>query len=332
MNMSKIEGKLAKYLQEEFKRLSPNGWECHSEVALLSSDFEKLLGYQPRVDILLQKSDFSQRFWIEFEISRADPVANHTKFAAAHLFQPQTKLDTFVSMMSADIDRGKRNLGVTTIYLMRHIGMNAFQTSLLPHHSSKQIKEMNNTSFENLSYASLDITQEIRRVFTISESVINGNDKRIHFASDILDIFMNLRRWNEEIENPEKLSIWGKRTITYFVFDPLTHTFAPSKFCAYVAIPKVTELSRLSYSNDVRSEMSIDLYASLDGTDSRFDGRRARLHLINNLAMTIHDLSESPQISKAFENWLFQHSDAINVHPKGISILMPPEPFMKKFR
>jgi hypothetical protein len=27
--------------------------------------------------------------WIEFEVSRADPVANHAKFATAHLFQPQ---------------------------------------------------------------------------------------------------------------------------------------------------------------------------------------------------------------------------------------------------
>jgi hypothetical protein len=30
----------------------------------------------------------SRRLWIEFEISRADPVANHAKFATAQLFQP----------------------------------------------------------------------------------------------------------------------------------------------------------------------------------------------------------------------------------------------------
>jgi hypothetical protein len=50
--MARIEGKLAKYLQDEFKRLAPNGWECHSEVALLSPDLEKFLGYEPRVDVL----------------------------------------------------------------------------------------------------------------------------------------------------------------------------------------------------------------------------------------------------------------------------------------
>ncbi|HBC43431.1 MAG TPA: hypothetical protein DCZ88_16490 [Pseudanabaena sp.] len=67
--MVKIEGKLAKYLQDEFKRLAPNGWECHSEAALLSPDLEKFLGYEPRVDVLLQRTNSSQKFWIEFEIS-----------------------------------------------------------------------------------------------------------------------------------------------------------------------------------------------------------------------------------------------------------------------
>jgi hypothetical protein len=330
--MARIEGKLAKYLQDEFKRLAPNGWECHSEVAILSPDLEKFLGYEPRVDVLLQRTNSSQKFWIEFEISRADPVANHTKFATTHLFQAQTQSDTFVSMMSADIDRGKRNLGVTTIYLMRHIGMNAFQTALLPHHNSKQIKELNNRSIENLKQSSLDITQEIQRVFSISETVISENNQKIHFAGDILDVFMNLRKWNEEIVIPEKRSVWGKRTITYFVFDPLNRSFAPSKFCAYVAIPNTTALLELSLGNFCRSEMSINLYAKLDGTDNRFDGRRARLHLIQNLAMTQHEISEVPEIFRLFENWLFQHSDSINVHPKGIKILMPPEPFTKKIR
>lgn len=54
--MARIEGKLAKYLQDEFKRLAPNEWECHSEVDLLSTDLEKFLGYEPRVDVLLQRT------------------------------------------------------------------------------------------------------------------------------------------------------------------------------------------------------------------------------------------------------------------------------------
>jgi hypothetical protein len=90
------------------------------------------LGYDPRADVVLTNTASKTRVWIEFEVSRADPVANQTKFATAHLFLPQTPADHFVAMVSPHIDRGRRNLAAGAIRLMRRVGMSAFQTTLLP--------------------------------------------------------------------------------------------------------------------------------------------------------------------------------------------------------
>jgi hypothetical protein len=125
-------GNLAYYLQREFVRQVPSEWVGQCEQHILSENLEAILGYQPRADVVLQRRDGSRRLWIEFEVSRADPVANHAKFATAHLFQPQLNSDIFISMISSHVARGRRNLAANTILLMRNIGMSAFQTVLLP--------------------------------------------------------------------------------------------------------------------------------------------------------------------------------------------------------
>lgn len=63
----------------------PSGWTCRYEARVLTAHFESSLGYSPRADVCLENEDTSRRLWIEFEISRADLVANHAKFATAHL-------------------------------------------------------------------------------------------------------------------------------------------------------------------------------------------------------------------------------------------------------
>jgi hypothetical protein len=47
---------------------------------------------------------------VELEVSRADPVANHVKFATAHLVSPMPAGDAFVSMVSRHVVRGRSNL------------------------------------------------------------------------------------------------------------------------------------------------------------------------------------------------------------------------------
>lgn len=134
---------LALYLQQEFLKRSLPGWECLSEVCLLSRDLEQFLGYSPRADVLLQRTDHAKRLWIEFEISRADPVANHAKFATSHLFEPQRETDVFVSMISSHVQRdgtdsrfdGRR----ARLHLTQNLGMQEIR--MIDNHEISQFFE-----------------------------------------------------------------------------------------------------------------------------------------------------------------------------------------------
>lgn len=77
----------------------------------------------------------------------------------------------------------------------------------------------------------------------------------------------------------------------------------------------------------VRAEMTVELYVTLDGTDSRFDGRRAHKHLTQSLAMTSHTKDETPEIASLFDEWLSRYSDNIAVHPNGAVFLLAPSWF-----
>lgn len=310
-------GALASHLQRLFIENCPSGWGCRHEVAVLSDELSELLGYTPRADVVLEKLDGSRRLWIEFEVSRADPVANHAKFATAHLFEPQGASDSFVSMVSAHVDRGRRNLAACAIPLMRHVGMSAFQTMLLPFAPADEIKRLNHLSLFELEGEPLRVEDEINRVFAVSESVLQTPERRIYFVGEMTEVLLNLRRWNLELATPEGRTLWKRRTVTYFVFDPRSKLFAPSKFCAFSAVGL----------NQARSEMTLALYSTLDGTDSRFDGRRAWMHFSKNLAMTSRPLSETGAVQKHFAHWLEVHADAITVHPSGPIILVGPQWF-----
>ena len=78
---------------------------------------------------------------------------------------------------------------------------------------------------------------------------------------------------------------------------------------------------------DIRSEMSVEFYATIDGSDSRFDGRRAWRHLVYNLAMTPTKPKKAPRILALFNDWLRVHNDIIKLHPDGPVFLVPPSWF-----
>ena len=89
---------LATELQNRLIASPPPGWTARREVQLLESGATCILGYRPAVDLLLESQQTDERLWLELEISRADPVANHSKFASAHLMQPLSERGTFVSL------------------------------------------------------------------------------------------------------------------------------------------------------------------------------------------------------------------------------------------
>ena len=316
---------LTRYLQQEFTNRCPSGWKCEHECRLLTRELEQTLGYFPRADLLLEKHDGSRRFWIEFEISRADPVANHAKFATGHLFQPQSSTDVFISMVSSNVGQGRRNLAFNAIYLMRHIGMKAFQTVLLPQLSSEEIKRLNH--MRSLENEKLPVQLEIERIFTVSDTVLTAEDRHIHFASDIFEVMLNLKKWNCDLATSEGRGVWGRRTVTYFVHNPSSGEFAPSKFCAYVAIPTLDSINVTRPSAPMRSEMTVNLYATLENADSRFDGYRAQVHLRKHLRMAVIPHEKSSAVEQLFRKWLEKYSDSIMVHPRGPIFLIPPQWF-----
>ena len=71
-------------------------------------------------------------------------------------------------------------------------------------------------------------------------------------------------------------------------------------------------------------EMTVELYVTLDGTDSRFDGRRAQNHLTQSLAMIPRRTNEAPEIATIFNQWLNRRSASVTVHPNDAVFLLPP--------
>ncbi len=315
-------GSLTAYLQREFELRRPPGWSCRREVRVVSPEIESLLGYAPRADVLLERDDGSRRLWIEFEVSRADPVANHAKFATAHLFQPQPHSDAFVAMVSSHVDRGRRNLALNAIFLMRHIGLNAFQTVLFPHLAPSAIKRLNHLDASILPDERLHTEPEIQRAITVSEALAMTHEHRIHFVGDLFEVLLNVRRWNTEIVTPEGADLWGKRTIQYFVFDPQSRHFAPSKFCAYSAVGPPAPAGRTEAGRSIFG-MTIAFYSILDESDPRFDGGRARQHLMDNLGMKVPDPESLPRVRDLFHRWLACHTDQMRVHRAGPVLLAP---------
>jgi hypothetical protein len=313
-------GSLAGFLQSEFRTICPKDWHCHSEVHVLSPPFRKLLGYSPRADVLLERKDGTRRLWIEFEVSRADPVANHAKFATSHLFEAQLQTDCFIAMVSSHVARGRRNLAANTILLMRHVGMAAHQTLLLPQFSPTEIKRLNHLSFDELSSEAINTRLELERVLCVSEPLTMTENYRIHFVGDLLEVVCNVIRWNQELRTDAGKALWNKRSSLYFVYDPESQLFAPAKFCAFLDASygsrEETEAAKLV--------MTMQLYTSLDESEPRFDGNRAQTHLQKNLAMKVVDIEQEPELKRHFETWLKNNADYITVHSRGPRILTPP--------
>jgi hypothetical protein len=203
-------GTLTGYLQERFAAHCPAGWQCEAETRLLTRELADLLGYAPRADVLLRQAGSGRRLWIEFEVSRADPVANHAKFATAHLFQPQPQSDVFVSMVSRHVDRGRRNLAANTIHLMRHVGMQAIQTVLLPTLAGPEVKRFNHMSKEDLRQTGLDVQPELERVLAVTTRGEAG-EHRIYLAGEVVEVLLNARAWNREVATPLGRQLWGRR-------------------------------------------------------------------------------------------------------------------------
>lgn len=316
-------GNLATHLQQQFSRHCPPGWRASHEVLILSEQGSRLLGYAPRADVLLEREDGSRRLWIEFEISRADPVANHAKFATAHLFEPQAGGDAFLSMVSPHVTGGRRNLAANMVLAMRRLEMEAYQTVLLPHFPKAEIKRLNYLSLPELEKAGLDIGAEITRALSVTLPALESFEGNIHYAANVMETLLNAYCWNRDVQVAAGRDLWGRRTVTYFVYDRRFGHFAPSKFCAYVPVTGSSGGPVV----DPLASMNVQTYTKIERSNVIFDGSKARQHLADNLAMRLIPVEAQPRLRRQFERWLATRRDVINVHPGGAQILLPPRWF-----
>lgn len=315
-------GALTRYLQEQFPHHLPRGWVCRREQRLVGRELSRFLGYSPAVDLLLEPPGDTGRIWVEFEVSRADPVANHAKFASSRLFCTDLKDDTFVSMVSPHVARGRRNLASSAIYLLRGVGLRAFQTALLPQIPADAIKRLNHMAPIALDREGPDVGAEADRLCSIVRPVLETEGHRIHFASDPFEVVVNAERWNQEMARDEGRKLWGRRHVSYFVYSPATGRFAPSKFCAFVPVGGP---SRTGPRAEGPEAMSVGLYCRLDETETRFDGRIAWKHLRDHLGFKLVEPKSGGGLDAVFELWAKEQATAIEVqNPK---ILVPPEWF-----
>ncbi len=316
-------GSLTRYLQDGFARHCPRGWAAHPEASLLAPDLQKVLGFSPRADVLLAREDGGRRIWIEFEVSRADPVANHAKFAAAHLFAHDLENDVFLSMVSTHVVRGRRNLAAAMTGLMRRFGIRAFQTVLLPECAPGIVKTLNHMPPEALTREGPSVQPEVERALSVCESVAAVPGTTIYFAGDALDVLLNLSNWNDDLERPVGRAAWGRRRVKYFVHDPWTSRFAPSKFCAYLPFALGPDGSSTPMSAP-RGGMTVEAYSRIDGLTPAFDGTRAWHHLARQLGFVVKDLQARPDLQRAFHEWHAPFRDAVPLHPEGPVLLSPP--------
>jgi hypothetical protein len=319
-------GSLTGYLQAAFAQAAPPGWVCRAEAPLADRAATRRLGFEPRADLLMERADRSTRIWIEFEISRADPVANHAKFATARFLEGGSADEIFVSMVSRHVVTGRAALAAGTALAMRAMGVPAFQVDLLPHLDAAAIKQLNATPRLALDMnGDLHVHREVGRVLEVGQVEVTGLGHRIHKADNPWTVGVNIREWNRQRGEPEGAALWGCRPVQYLAFDPASGLFAPSKFCAFVPSPLGGGAGHLH--DSLRPQpvaMSMALYASLGEADARFDGHVARRHLEARLGFRPMPVSELPQeVARAFRAW---HSPLANVVPMRAAgvVLLPP--------
>ena len=227
-------------------------------------------------------------------------------------------------MVSSHIEKGRRNLAANTIFLMRKVGIDAFQIPLLPAESPARVKALNHTPLASLSTAGLDVAGEISRCLKLPQPGFCKDEHRILFASNALEVLLNVERWNHELRSEDGQRLWGRRRVQYFVFSPTSGLFAPAKFCAFTASDSALSGGQGGLQFSVGGFMPLKLYASLDESEARFDGNIAWRHLVNNLAFMRTPLGGEPDMAQRFASWLGDRESFLNVKMGNAIALIPP--------
>jgi hypothetical protein len=151
------------------------------------------------------------------------------------------------------------------------------------------------------------------------------SEGRLHFAADVLNILLNLRRWNEEANDPRRAEIWRRRAVRYVAVDPATGRRAPPKFAAYVLLPSRDTASPAPIGID--SGLTCERYLVLDQTEPLLDGHRARTYLTRRLGFTSHSYRGAAIESAAFDAWYARRERLLQIDRVQVRLLVPPSAF-----
>lgn len=314
---------VARELQQRLIRHPPEGWRAEKEVGLLSAPVTNMIGYTPKVDLMLEHLSTQERIWIEFEISRADPVANHAKFGSGHLINPLPPTDAFVFLMSSDIAKGRANLAAHAIYLLRAVGLRAFQMDLL--------REVDGPTMKQFNHGRLPLDQlptpDIDEIIAWTKPIGNERDhvtgaNEIYYATNPLEVLLNLHRWNDEVKTAEGKASWGKRSVRYLVYEPKTGRFAPSKFCAYTRIRR-----RDSETDPIVAvpPMTVAAYSKISHDYPIFDGQKAWKHLERLGFDKVSPGECDTAVLTHLESWIAETKDVVRIDPERCQILLSPK-------
>jgi hypothetical protein len=305
-----MSGQLAPFLCTALAGEVGNGWEVVAEYPLLPRQLERRVGYMPKADLLLLDPG-GRRIAVELEISRADPVANQAKMLLAYEYGALRRDDGFVSLLSSHLQPGRRNLAALFTRHMRGLGLPAFSVSLLPFLSPPEIQRLNQGSPAQLEDARLPVRDELRRVLDVV-SPRGERDHRIHFAGEISDVLANLWTWNDAMDSSTGLS-WANRRTQYWVADPRTGLFAPSKFCAFIPAARPD-------GPKAPATMTVEVYETLGEQDPRFDGHVARQHLEGRLGFRLLPIDYA---AAAWATWRARLGERIALRGAP-ALLVPP--------
>lgn len=308
---------IAEALQRRWVENPPAGWAASREVGVISRTESRMLGYQPKADLMLQNAMTRQRIWIELEVSRADPAANHMKFGSAHLLNPLPASDAFISLVSRDIATGRSNLAAHATWLLRANGLRAFQMTLLPELDALTIKRLNQgeVSLDKLP------TPDLGEILLATEPVGSSDGSGIYRVTNRLEVILNIHQWNKDMSSEDARAAWGYRRVRYFVHDPHSNLFAPSKFAAYTRMPKALSPDEpLPYN----PAMTVRAYSKIPHDTPIFDGRKA-WQKISSLGFQVTKASNCPaRVQEHFRSWLGRYQFALHADFNEAEILVDP--------
>lgn len=308
---------LAETLQKRWEKDPPPGWIAKREVAVITAAGARILGYQPKADLLLCSKDSNQRIWIELEVSRADPAANHIKFGSAHMLDPLPSSDAFVSLVSQHVSLGRTNLAAHATWLLRANGLRAFQIPLLPQLDASTIQQFNQG---RLSLDTLP-TPDLGEILLATEPIGSSEGSGIYRVTNRLEVILNIHQWNKDMSYEDARTAWGSRRARYFVHDRSSNLFAPSKFAAYTRIPMINAPDEpLPYN----PAMTVRAYSKIPHDNPIFDGRKAWKN-ISSLGFEVKRASKCPKvIQDHFRSWLGLHAALLDVDFRQAEILVEP--------